>query len=157
MALYNPELDRWHRYVTNMPPAMMKAEHFAAVYAARWEVELIFRELKCTYRIEQMPSANKHVTESLIYAALITVVLSRRLHKTLAQRWRIDRRRLPFDRWSRLIATVATDSLDIALNRHGRQQRQRRVERLLRAEAIDPNRSRIPLFYKAQQGLYLRA
>ena len=36
----------------------MKAQHFTAVYAARWEVELLFRELKRTYRIKHMPSAN---------------------------------------------------------------------------------------------------
>lgn len=154
VALYNAELGQWHRYLTNMPPSMMDAEHFAAVYAARWEVELLFRELKCTYRIEHMPSANKQITESLIYAALLSLVLSRRLHKALAERWKLDPRRLPFDRWSRLVASVAHDLLDLALSRHDREHRQRRLERLLRAEATDPNRTRVPLFFRAQEGVY---
>jgi len=153
VALYNRELGQWHRYVTNMPPSMMKAEHFGAVYAARWEVELLFRELKCTYRIEHMPSGNKHVTETLIYAALLTLLISRRLHRLLTRRWRLDRRRLTLDRWGHLVATVAADLLDIALSRHDREHRQRRVERLLRAEAIDPNKARLPLPYRAQRGL----
>ena len=153
VALYNSELGQWHRYLTNMPPSMMKAEHFAAVYAARWEVELLFRELKCTYRIEHMPSGNRHVTETLIYAALLTLLISRRLHRVLTRRWRLDRRRLTFDRWARLVAAVAHDLLDIVLSRHDREHRQRRVERLLRAEAIDPNKARVPLPYRAQRGL----
>ena len=39
------------------------AKHFTAVDAARWEVELLFRELKGSYRLGQMPSANRRVHE----------------------------------------------------------------------------------------------
>ena len=154
VALYNLEQKRWHRYVTNMPPSMMKPEHFAAVYAARWEVELLFRELKSHYRIEHMPSKSKCITEALIYASLLTLLVSRRLHRALTRRWRIERRRLPFDRWARLVAALAPDLLDIVLCRHDRRHRQKRIDRLLRAEATDPNRARIALPYRAQQGLY---
>lgn len=156
IAIYNHELDQWHRYVTNMPPSVMRPAHFTAVYAARWENELLFRELKCSYRIEQMPSRNKHVTGTLIYAALLTLVLSRRLYRTLTQRWKIDKRRLPFDRWAVLLTTVAHDLLDVALTRHDRQHRLRRIERFLRAEATDPHLARIPLPCRAQQGIYQR-
>jgi hypothetical protein len=140
-----------------MPPAMMKAEHFTAVYAARWEVELLFRELKCTYRIEQMPSANQHVTEALIYAGLLTLVLSRRLYRMLVKRWRLPPRRLPFDRRALLLATVAHDLLDVVLSRRDRAYRQRRIERLLRAEALDPNRGRMQLAHRAQLRIYAPA
>ena len=156
VAIYNHELDQWHRYVTNMPPSVMRPAHFTAVYAARWEIELLFRELKCSYRIEQMPSGNKHVTEALIYAALLTLVLSRRLYRTLTQRWKIDKKRLPFDRWAVLVSTIAQDLLDVAITRHDRQHRLRRIERFLRAEATDPNLARIPLPYRAQQGICQR-
>jgi hypothetical protein len=157
VAVYNAESDQWHRHVTNMPPAMMKAEHFTAVYAARWEVELLFRELKCTYRIEQMPSANQHVTEALIYAGLLTLVLSRRLYRMLVKRWRLPPRRLPFDRRALLLATVAHDLLDVVLSRRDRAYRQRRIERLLRAEALDPNRGRMQLAHRAQLRIYAPA
>jgi IS4 transposase len=157
VAVYNAQLGQWHRYVTNMPPAMMKAEHFTAVYAARWEVELLFRELKCSYRLEHLPSASQHVTETLIYAALLTLVLSRRLHRTLTRRWRVPDSRLPFDRWAVLVATLAHDLLDVALSRHDRTYRQRRIECLLRAEALDPNRNRHHLIHKAQLGIHAPA
>jgi putative transposase len=112
VALYNQERQRWHCYVTNLPASVMKAEHFSAVYAARWEVELLFRELKSVYRIEHMPSANKHVTETLIYAALLTLAFSRRIYRALAPK-SLDRLRMPLDRWAILIAAVADDLLDL--------------------------------------------
>jgi len=111
VAVYNHELAQWHRYVTNVPTRMLKAKPFTAVYVARWEVELLFRELKGSYRLGQMPSANRHVTETLIYAALLTLLVSRRLYRALRTRWRLDPRRLPFDRWAVLVATVADDLL----------------------------------------------
>jgi hypothetical protein len=157
VAVRNADFGHWHRYVTNTPPAMMKAEHFTAVYAARWEVELLFRELKCTYRIEQMPRANQHVTGALIYTGLLTLVLSRRLYRLLTKRWRLPPRRLPFGRWAILLATVAHDLFGVALSRRDRAYGQRRIERLLRAEALDPNRSRMQLAHRAQLGIYAPA
>jgi hypothetical protein len=154
VALYNHELDQWHRYVTNLPADLLEAHYFAAVYAARWEVELLFRELKGPYRIEDMPSANRHVTESLIYAALLTLLVSRRLYRALRQRFRLDRRRLPFDRWAVLFATIADDLLALVLSRRDRSARARRIEHFLRAEAQDPNAARIPLPYRTQTGTH---
>lgn len=36
VAVYNERAGQWHRYVTNAPPSMLAADHFTAVYAARW-------------------------------------------------------------------------------------------------------------------------
>ena len=157
VAVYDHEQQRWHGYITNLPPSLMHAEHFSAVYAARWEVELLFRELKGTYRIESehMPSANKHVTETLIHAALLSLAISRRIYRALAPT-PLDRFRMPLDRFATLLAVVAHDLLDLLLCRRDRDHRQRRIERFLRAEATDPNRARIPLPWRAQAGL-LRA
>ena len=77
------------------------------MYAARWEVELLFRELKGTYRIEQMPSANKHVSETLIYAALLSLATSRRIYRLLTPT-PLDRFRMPLDRFATLLAVVRT-------------------------------------------------
>jgi len=157
VTLYNEELGQWHRYVTNLPTTMMKARHFSSVYAARWEVELLFRELKSVYRIDQMPSGNRHVTETLIYAALLTLTLNRRLYRELIRRHKLDPQRLPLDRWTILFAAVADELLVLSLHRRERTWRARRIQSFFRAEATDPNRARIPLPYRAQQGLYLRA
>ena len=113
------------------------------------------RKLKGTYRIEHMPSANKHITETLIYAALLSLAMSRRIYRLLAPT-PMDRFRMPLDRFAMLLAVVAHDLLDLLLCRRDRTHRQRRIARFLRADAKDPNRARIPLPWRAQAGV-LRA
>jgi hypothetical protein len=157
VSLYNAERGQWHGYVTNLPPSAMQAQHFAAVYAARWEVELLFRELKTRYRLDNMPSANRNVTETLIYASLLTLAVSRRLYRALTTRWRANAQRIPFDRWAALVSSIAGELLALVLNRRHRGTRTRRIERYLCAEACDPNAARIPLAYRAQMGTYDRA
>jgi hypothetical protein len=69
VSIHNAERGQWHGYVTNLPPSTMHAQHFAAVYAARWEVELLFRELKTRYRLDNMPSANRRAIASKSHGA----------------------------------------------------------------------------------------
>lgn len=157
VAIYDPDTRAWHRYITNIPVAMMTCEHMPAVYAARWEVELLFRELKSHYRIDHAPSANKNVTETLIYAAVLTLLASRALHRALLRRFRIPSSRLPLDRWAILVSTVAGDLLAVLVSRRDRDHRIRSIERFFRAEACDPNRKRLPLPYKAQAGIRMPA
>ena len=42
-------------YLTNIPVEILAAEDIARLYAARWEIELIFKELKSHYRMDQIP------------------------------------------------------------------------------------------------------
>ena len=131
--------------------------HIWATYAARWEVELMFRELKSHYRLHHMPSKNRHVTECLLYAAMLTLVLSRKLYQVLLRRWRADRRRFPFDRWAALISSLAQDLLALVINRHERRLRERKLDVFLRKEALDPNVQRLTLASRAEIGLFARA
>ena len=85
---------------------------------------------------------------------MLALLASRALYRALFNRGRINKTRLPFDRWAALFASTADELLAILLNRHGRTQRTRLLVRFLRAEALDPNRARIPLPYKAQMGLH---
>jgi IS4 transposase len=75
---WHPLEARHHFYLTNAPAEMMAAGHVGPIYAARWEVELFFRELKLTYRLEQLPTRKRFVAEALIQAALLSLLLSRR-------------------------------------------------------------------------------
>jgi IS4 transposase len=147
---WHPTEQRHRFYITNAPNEMMATEHVGPIYAARWEVELFFRELKLTHRLEQMPTRKRFVAEALIYAALLSLLLSRRLHALL-------RRNQPLvpERWARIFATFSLDILEIALSRRP-STLERRLLRVLRREAADPNRNRPKLLERAQLG-YLRA
>ena len=64
---------------------------------------------------------------------------------------------MPFDRWARLVASVGHELLAFALERGVRPRAERRLLDFLRTEAIDPNRRRIPLALRAEQGAYAPA
>ena len=150
---WNADEGHHHFYLTNVPRDMMLAEHVGPIYAARWEVELFFSELKLTHRLEQLPTRKRFVSESLIYAALLSLLLSRRLRERLLPP------ATPFapERWARLFATFALDILNVTFGSlRACSAEGKRLANLLRKEAPDPNHTRPNLLARAQIGL-LRA
>lgn len=136
----------FHLYVTNVPPEKLAAEDIRATYALRWQIELLFKELKQHYRIEQMPSSKRVVVEALLYAALITLVVSRRLLALVRASLGELRERVPLQRWAALFASVSQDLLVVML----RPPRELsalldRLTSTLRHEAVDPNAARAGL------------
>ena len=57
----------------------MSAEDVAAVYRARWVVELLFKELKRVYNLDVITSADPVIMEALVLTALLTMVVSHRI------------------------------------------------------------------------------
>lgn len=147
---WHPREARHHFYLTNAPSVMIAAAHVGPIYAARWEVELFFRELKLTHRLEQLPTRKRFVAEALIYAALLSLLLSRRLRQKLLPK------RQPFaaERWARLFATFALDILALFLQRRPSPTAERDLARVLRREAPDPNRRRPNLLARVQLGRF---
>lgn len=128
---WHPTEERHHFFYINAPEEMAAA-HVGPIYAARWEVELFFRELKLTHRLEQLPTRKRFVAEALIYAALLSLLLSRRLQHLL-----LRSKAFAPERWARLFATFSLDILAIATARHPLPI-ERRLVRILRREAPDP-------------------
>jgi putative transposase len=152
IASWHAAEQRYRFYVTNAPPQMLAAAHVAAVYAARWEVELFFRELKLVYRIEDIPTRKRCVAECLIYAALLTSLLSRRLRQALFSLSRPP----AIERWAIVFATFALEILHLSLGSYP-PPFERRLVKTLKHEALDPNINRLPLLSRAQAGLLASA
>jgi putative transposase len=147
---WNADEGHHHFYVTNVPRDIMLAEHVGSIYAARWEVELFFRELKLTHRLEQLPTRKRFVSESLIYAALLSLLLSRRLRERLLP----SAAAFAVERWARLFATFALDILNVTFGAlRACSADAKRLATLLRREAPDPNQTRLNLLARAQAGL----
>lgn len=154
IGVFNHDYHRYHFYITNLSVTKMKAEHIAAVYAARWEIELLFRELKSQYRIDQMPSKNRYVSEALIYSALLCLAVSRRLYSFIRNRFQLDYYRVNFDRWSILFSSICADLLDLLVGpKRYYRYLERRLTEFIRFEVQDPNVSRKTLIQKAQIGV----
>jgi putative transposase len=144
---WNADEGAHHFYLTNVTREMTPADHLGPIYAARWEVELFFRELKLTHRLEQLPTRKRFVSESLIYAALLSLLISRRLRQRLFP----PNAAFAVERWARLFAEFALDILSLTLGPLKRSSAEaKRLARLLRREAPDPNRHRLNLLERAQ-------
>ncbi|MFC4986872.1 transposase, partial [Saliphagus infecundisoli] len=57
----------------------------AQLYRARWEVELLFKELKSRFRLDEINTTDPYIIETLIIMAAISLMISRvivdELHK----------------------------------------------------------------------------
>jgi len=133
-----------HWYVTNVPVTVLSPNEIATTYAARWEIELVFRELKTHLRLAQVASARRVVVEALIYAALIGLAVSRAIWRCL--RALVDAGRRVSER--RVTDALAVIASEIAVALAGvpvSSEQRRRWHALLSAEGADPNVGRATL------------
>lgn len=69
------QLTGWLLLLTNAPAAQLPAAMMSYVYRLRWQVELIFRQVKSVLRLAHTESANPHRVQTEIWARLIGAVL----------------------------------------------------------------------------------
>lgn len=133
-------------YFTNASSAQLPAADLPAVYAARWEIELLFREWKSHYRLEDLPSEKRVVVEALLYASMLTLLVSRRLANAIRDRLGRDARRVRNQRWARIFESLAPRLLWIVTrSRWQSAALERHCAALLMREARDPNAGRLAL------------
>jgi len=65
--------------VTNLPRDSVPADDIVGLYRLRWQIELLFKELKSYCNLKKFSTGNKHLVKTLIYASFITVLLKRLL------------------------------------------------------------------------------
>jgi IS4 transposase len=129
-----------HFYVTNVPVENLAAEDIRATYALRWQVELLFKELKRHYRIDQMPSRKREIVEALLYASILTLIVSRRLLALVRKALAGLADRIPTQRWAALLESASTELL-LIVTRPPRELKTllQRVTATFLHEAVDPN------------------
>ena len=153
VAVRLPESTEYRFYLTNIDPDSLDAQCVAQTYAARWQIELIFKELKSHYRLDELPTSKAHIVETLLLGAVITLLVSRRLLQAVRERLRCTAYKMPEQRWAALFAGAATTILDIVvLPARVSRVFARRLESMLLHEAPDPNRSRRLLIERVESG-----
>jgi len=140
VGVRHPHTRQHHFFLTNIPVDKLAAEDISAVYAARWQVELLFNQLKSSYHLDQLPSRKVHVVRSLVYASVLTLIVSQRLRAAILRRLRLESDRLPENRFAQVFAAAAQEILRILVSppRHTFFL-QHDVSRMLSHEAVDPN------------------
>jgi len=98
-----------------------------------------------------MPSAKRHIVEALVYAVLITFVVSRTLLAALRRKLGALGERVPQERWAGLFADAALDILRLILWRPGIAAAiATALDAHLLHEAVDPNAGRALLLRRVE-------
>jgi IS4 transposase len=144
----------YHLYVTNIPAERLTATQIGAAYAARWQIELLFREMKSNYGLEEMPSRKKPIVETLLYASVVTLLVSRRLLNAVREKLRNAERHVPDERWGAIFKETSQAVLDLVVAPAKlAQELAGRLEAMLLHEAPDPNLSRSRLMARVANGV----
>jgi len=143
VAVYNEEARRYHSYLTNIPPDVLEPEEVAALYGARWEIELVFKELKSRYALDVLPTGNPKIVEALLWVAILTLLVSRRLH-TLVRLSAPRRQIVRYTqlRWATIFAENADALLTAVLRSYGIERTFDTVASVYISQALDPHVNR---------------
>jgi len=143
VAVYNPEAEEHHFYLTNISPPILNASEIAAVYAARWEVELIFKELKSRYELDHIRTKSTYAIEALIWISILTLLISRKVY-SVVRKLNPDAKMIRFTqlRWSNIFVQNSSRLLSAIMNYLGIEQDFSTVLNVYSSEALDPHVNR---------------
>jgi len=145
VAIYNDEEEKYHLYLTDIAVDTLSAEDIATLYAARWDVELIFKELKSRYALDVVDTRNPQIVEAYIWTAILTLIVSRRIYKIVREISKKDMVRFTQLRWSKVFAENADTQLTLVLAYYGFERTIETLMEVYDSQALDPhvNRDRL--------------
>jgi hypothetical protein len=73
-----PGPDKIHRaYITTLDRESWPMRAIPELYRLRWQIELVFKELKQDLNLERIPTKDRHAAQVFIWASLIALAVSR--------------------------------------------------------------------------------
>lgn len=107
----------WILMVTNVPEEWLPPEMVRPLYSLRWQIELLFKQLKSVLRIHQSNTGNEYRLRCEVYGKLIMAILIHRIHAVInSQLWNIHRRELSMDKLYKRIQERAFMLTQLLLN-----------------------------------------
>lgn len=85
ITYYDRELKRKFEFLTNLFD--MRPDLVAAIYKLRWQIELLFKQLKQNFPLKYFLGENENAIKIQIYCALIVNLLTIVVQKTLKRNW----------------------------------------------------------------------
>jgi Transposase DDE domain/Domain of unknown function (DUF4372) len=85
IRFYDRELKREFEFLTNL--FEMRADLVAAIYKIRWQIELLFKQLKQNFPLKYFLGDNENAIKIQIYCALIANLLMTVIQKILKRSW----------------------------------------------------------------------
>jgi len=114
VCFWNAEKSIWHTYMTNLSVESFSAEEIYLLYKFRWEIEMIFKELKSDFELGKLRSSRDTVVKVNVYTALIRMTISRQLYKKMVLSEEIESEREKFS--PKMWSTVLVENLAIFFN-----------------------------------------
>ncbi|NYT01579.1 MAG: IS4 family transposase [Methanosarcinales archaeon] len=143
IAVYNEDEDKYHLYITDITPEVLEPEEVARLYGARWEVEILFKELKSKYALDVVPTSNPQVIEAYIWISILSLLISRRVYKIVRRRNpAINVVRFTQLRWSNSFCEKASCLLNDVLRYLGLDTSILTSFNISLSEALDPHVNR---------------
>lgn len=145
VAVFNKEENVYHLYLTNIPADLLTPEDVASLYGARWEVELIFKELKSRYALDMIKTTNAMIVAALIWVAILTLLASRQIYNLVRRRAEATGKaviRFTHLRWSIIFSENADKHLHTLLQYLNINMELMDYYRLYDCQAFDPHVNR---------------
>jgi len=85
IAYWDEENKRCFEFITNLHG--MNPGHIALIYKKRWQIELLFRQLKQNFPLKFFLGENENAIKIQIWCALIVNLLLTVIHKKIKRKW----------------------------------------------------------------------
>jgi putative transposase len=107
---FNQATQKYHCYVTTLPPERFDVLELANLYSLRWVIELVFKLLKSSCHLDHVNTSNPDALRTHIYASLLASVLLTAVTAAAAQAAEIHPSRI-----SPLVVAIAAPLLALPL------------------------------------------
>ncbi len=143
VAIHNEEDEKYHTYITNINSDILEPEDIGKLYGARWDIELMFKELKSRYALDVINTKNPQIIEALIWVAILTLLVSRRTYYNV-RKYHAEKNIIRFTqlRWSIVFAENAGDQLTLILRHLGITKTLETSLGVYGSQALDPHVNR---------------
>ena len=85
--------------ITNVPSQWLPLEMVRVLYTVRWQIELLFKQLKSILRVHQSDTGKENRLRCELYGKLIGAVLIHRIYAAETNRlWKTSRREVSMDK-----------------------------------------------------------
>jgi len=140
VAVLNEETGEYHTYLTNISLDVLEAEDIAKLYGARWDIELVFKELKSRYALDVVNTTNPNIVEAYIWIAILTLLVSRRIYN-IVRSINGDKLKVRYTqlRWSTIFTENASDQLKLVLQYCGIELSLDTIIDVYSSQALDPH------------------
>jgi putative transposase len=114
VCFWNEEKGVWHTYMTNLSVQSFSADEIYLLYRFRWEIEMLFKELKSDFELGKLLSSRDPVVMVNVYSSLIRLAISHQLYKNMVLAEELESEREKFS--PKMWATVLVENLAIFFN-----------------------------------------